>query len=274
MTPKIETIDLQFDQAEISSSGLEILSAKARLVQRSYRVDNHGAELHISLQGIYDPALKLDKPSEYETLSLLVEMLEHPNGSVPSLSVPEHLFDLDNRSRVEIVKQISMGYSSRLLNPQSMAFRLRCVESADGNDDRFEPAGSPLTKFRPQIVGAVRNCGCELKFQIANAGLFVYDTDDDPTESDASYYLSGYYAPCNMGSERPKRHSPFNTLTMTFIDKDGFHLYKKSHTLDLEHIPSRRMLVRWAISETTPHYEMSGRPIGLIVRCEGDYPDV
>lgn len=246
MTPKIDAIDLQFDEAEISSYGLEILSAKARLVQRSYRVDNHGAELHISLQGIYDPELKLDKPSEYESLSLLVEMLEHPNGSVPSLAVPERLFDLDKRSRVEMVEQISMGYSLRPLNPQSMTFRLRCAESAQGNDDRFEPAGSPLTKFRPEVLGAVRACGCELKFQIANAGLFVYDTDDDPGQYDASYYLSGCYSPCKKGSEKPKRHTPFDTIMTTFIDKHGFYLYKKSHSLDLDRIPTRRMFVNWA----------------------------
>lgn len=268
--PKIQPIDLQFDQAEISSYGLEIVSAKARLVQRSYRSDNHRVELHISIQGIYDPELRLDQPSEYEALSIVVEILEHPNGSVPSLAVPEHIHELDKRSRVEIVEQISMGYSNRLLHPNSIKFRLRCIESAQGDNDRFEPAGSPLTKFSPEVIGASRQCGCELKFHIANAGLFVYDTDDDPKEYDASYYLSGTYIACKRASEWGQYESAFDSLSTIFVDKDGFHLHKKSHNLYLSRDPRRKMRMSWAVSESTPHDQMSGRPNRLIVHCEGD----
>ena len=269
MAPKVEPIDLHFDEATMSSYGVELIAARARLVQRSYRVDNHAAELHLSVRGLYDPYLRLDKPSEYESLSLVVEMLKHPSGAVPSLAVPQRFFDLREKARFEIVEQISLGYSAKLYDPKVMKFRLRCIESASGNDDRFEPTGSTITKFQPEILGAKHACGCELTFQTANAGIFIYDPDDDPTEYDASHYLGGSYRPCQRTSVGDRYRAAFDSLSAIYVDSEGFQLYKTTHHLDLQYSPERRIPFSWAASESIPHYEFSARPKKLMIRCEG-----
>ncbi|MDP9936906.1 hypothetical protein J2T11_003274 [Paenarthrobacter nicotinovorans] len=262
-----EEVQLQMDADEAATYGLDLRSVKARLVQGPSRNSLVWADLHVSLEGTLNPRLPREKFSD-DRFSLTLEMSKHPSFVTPAHVILEDIWDATKKRRIEIAQKISLGYRSTKLNPESVAFRLRCVDAAVGSDDWLKPLGKGLAKLAMQVDRTVRSCGCELKIRRSHARIVLHDPSD-PEWASAAHYLGGDLILCSRGSENP-RHLRSSVLVATLVDKEGFQLARNDHDLAFPSGASRHRSLTWAVAGDVDLPHLAGSPTAIRVRWDSD----
>ncbi|MDR6989122.1 hypothetical protein J2Y66_003637 [Paenarthrobacter nitroguajacolicus] len=264
LTPTIDPVEIQCDAGDLSAYGLNIESVGGRLVQYETR-SGILSDVHLSLAGHLDSG-----PSalhQTTDCALVLDLVKHPTFVTPAHVVLQAIHHRGRRRKIEVAQKISLGYRSTPLMARSLGLRVRCLDTAVGDDTHFRPLGKRLTKLPMEIVDTRRGCGCELKVARSHAGI-VLDDPTDPEWARAGYYLSGEFHPCSEASDR-KHRSWLNALVGTLYDGD-FQLERSVLDLNFEVKPDNHRVLQWAVADSTSMPNMAGTPDRVTVRWDSE----
>jgi hypothetical protein len=262
-----EEVQLQIDDDEVALYGLDLRRVKARLVQGPTRKSLVWADLHVSIEGTLNARLPAERYSN-DRFSITLEMTKHPSFVTPAHVVLEDIWDTTKNKRIEIAQKLSLGYRSTPLKPEAVAFKVRCIDAAVGDNDWLKPLGKELAKLAMPMEGTVRSCGCELKIRKSHARVVLHDPSD-PEWASAAHYLGGDLILCPLGRESP-RHLRSSVLVATLLDDDGFQLSRTVHDLDFPNGDVHKRLLTWAVAGDIDLPHLAGTPTTLRVRWDSD----